>query len=170
MAALLTIFTDFIHVPNVLYSTGIIDILSICNILEIANALAYSLTDLERHLLIEARRICRVIVAWLSVRFLFTVEQNRRLDLYNDIWMLFLAKEVKSILVYQDILEQQGLLLRPGFVQRRLDLCFDGNSSFQSKFASLDESKPSQFGWTHDLDFVVTIRDSPQHFPLGKNA
>lgn len=151
--------SDFPHVPNIFSPSGVVDLLSLCNLFELANSLAYTLTDLERHLLVEARRLCRTIVAWLSARFFFSTQRNQRLDLYDDIWMLYLAQEVKVIEAYQAIQEDRHLSSQHGYVQTKIRQCFQNHQAFHAKLAVLGEWEPQRFGWSGDLDFVVTVRD-----------
>ena len=56
----------FLHIPDVFTTDGVVDLLSLCNLFEMINTLIYTLSDLDRHRLIEARRLCRRMIFWLQ--------------------------------------------------------------------------------------------------------
>lgn len=125
------------------------------------------MTDLDRHRLQEARRLCRQIVAWFNSKLLIVDERDRRLDLYHDIWMLYLAREVKAITTYQTLLEQLRLSPRPGYVQQKLKVVFEHHRAFHGHLISLEGWEPDRFGWTETTRFMVSLRHTPASVDLG---
>lgn len=144
------------------------DILTLCNIFEVSNALVYSLTDLDRHRLREARRLCRQIVAWLSANLVVLDERDRRLDVYHGIWMPYLAREVKAISAYQTSLEQLRLSPRPGHVQRKLEVIFRNHRAFHGHYITLAQD-PESFSFTQQVTFKVSLRYLPGSIDIGQS-
>ncbi|RXW18462.1 hypothetical protein EST38_g7394 [Candolleomyces aberdarensis] len=152
---------DFPHVPDISQQDGVIDLLSLCNVLELSNATLYTLSDFDRHRTVEARRLARRIVAWLEARFIFNSQHGMRLEVYQDIWMLFLARQVKALVGYGDLVEQRDPLSNPGVFRTKVDACARGHPDLQAKLEGLEGWKADSFDWCDDLAFKVSIRQSP---------
>ena len=71
----------------------------------------YTVSDLDRHRFIEARRLCRRMVLWLEAHFIFTGDSGERLDLADDIWMTYLARQIKALVCLHNTLDERLTLL-----------------------------------------------------------
>ncbi|KAJ2921671.1 hypothetical protein H1R20_g15422, partial [Candolleomyces eurysporus] len=149
---------DFPHVPNIFQHDGIIDLLSLCNVLELSNAALYTLSDFDRHRTVEARRLCRRIVAWLEAQFIFSSPHGIRLEIHRDIWMLFLARQVKALLSYRDLVGQRG---NPGNFRAKMEACLINHTDLSTKLAELSEWQADNFDWPDEMVFQVNVRQSP---------
>jgi hypothetical protein len=76
--------------------------------MELSNVLAgddYSegtLSEYERQEMIEARRLCRRMVRWIEQYFLVLENASqRRIPIFDDVWMAYLARHVALIKRYQ---------------------------------------------------------------------
>ncbi|RXW13935.1 hypothetical protein EST38_g11919 [Candolleomyces aberdarensis] len=156
---------DFPHVPNVLTWEGIITLLSLCNVFELSNAILYTLSDLDRHRNIEARRLCRRMISWLDARLIFTGAHQNRLNVYHGVYLLYLARQTKALVAYREIVEQRTSCPNPGILRAKVESTFKNQIALHAKMNELEGWTADGFGWPSDLTFDVTIRESPGAVP-----
>jgi hypothetical protein len=80
------------HIPDIVTSSGVVDLYTFMVLLELANALhvnTYSrkgLEQMERHRIIEARRLARELRKWVAANFVVEMTERPEEDLF--VWML----------------------------------------------------------------------------------
>ncbi|KAJ2912705.1 hypothetical protein MD484_g7708, partial [Candolleomyces efflorescens] len=151
---------DYPHVPNVLDWGGIIALMSLCSLFELSNALLYTLSDLDRHRTIEARRLCRQMVSWLDARLIFVGAHRKRLNAYYDIFLPYLARQTKALVAYSHLVEER-MPSFPGTLRAKIEATFRDHTALHAKMKDIDGWKPDGFGWPSDLVFDISIRESP---------
>ncbi|KAF6755591.1 hypothetical protein DFP72DRAFT_1067397 [Ephemerocybe angulata] len=149
---------DFPHVPDILTFEGVIDVLSLCNVFELVNALSHHLSDLDRLLFIEARRVCRTIVSWMGSHLHFRGRTGAPLDIHRDIWMRYLARQVKSLQRYQDIVDCREGTSRGQALKVKLSTCFPDDHAIHAEVEHSGRAHDT-FAWPIDESFVVGIRE-----------
>ncbi|KAJ2911829.1 hypothetical protein MD484_g8585, partial [Candolleomyces efflorescens] len=154
----------FLHVPDVFTSFGVINLLSLCNVFEMINIVMYTVSDLDRHRFIEARRLCRRMVLWLEAHFIFTGDSGERLDLADDIWMTYLARQIKALVCLQDTLDQRRPASSLPDIKARVAATFNTHQ-VAIRLQRTADSMTDDFEWPSGHLFTITLRESPGVIP-----
>ncbi|KAF6751269.1 hypothetical protein DFP72DRAFT_1172351 [Ephemerocybe angulata] len=150
----------FPHAPDIMTFDGLTDIFSISSLFEVINALLDTVTDLERYLLIEARRLCRRILAWAAAHLALTAPNGDSVDVIK-VWMASLAQQVKAIEGYQEILDWGSTEPRLPLLVVRLESCLQGNDLFRLEYSSLANWRAESFGWPSGVVYTIALRNPP---------
>jgi hypothetical protein len=159
---------ELAHVPDLLTFDGVVDLLSVCNLFEMANALSYeaytpqNLAEYDRTHFIQARKLCREMVHWASSRLLFVSDTGHDMDLHR-LQMRYLATQSKALtrLRYQldNVLPHSHV--RGEALELALDMCFKGNEPYMKGLAEVVNHTPDNFEYPREWVFKVHPRTTP---------
>lgn len=103
------------------------------------------------------------MVSIFKVRFVFTDRDGLEIDPHRDIWMVYLARQIKALIHFQELLDGQTSTLRAPALRERLRACFPEDHEVHTHQAALAEWNPSTFDWPSGQSFKVTLRQTGMH-------
>jgi hypothetical protein len=125
----------------------------------------------ERQEIVEARRLCRIIVTWIHSHFcLLDPDSGRELSIHDDVWMPYLARHIAVIRRHRAVESKSGDLTirrQAAACIATLDLSFSDNLSLQSHLSGLKESGVRLMGWRYFPPVRIEIRSSPLEYDIG---
>lgn len=94
------------HIPDITTFSGILDVLSICNIMELANIInskmyGDEIQHRERHEMILGREIARNLIALIFSHYELVDDSGRVIDPMSRLVQAYLAQQAKCLLVYK---------------------------------------------------------------------
>ncbi|KAH6915898.1 hypothetical protein BKA70DRAFT_1418816 [Coprinopsis sp. MPI-PUGE-AT-0042] len=156
---------ELAHVPDLFTFDGVVDLLSICNLFEMANVLSYeaympqNLPEYDRTHFIQTRKLCREMVHWAGSRLLFVSEAGHDMDLHR-IQMRYLAIQSKALVKLRyrlDSLLPQSHI-RGEALELALEMCFKGNDSYMKGQADVANYIPDNLDYPQEWCFRVHPR------------
>lgn len=146
------------HIPNIFTFNGLIDVLSLCNLAELANVLHYKtytsggLTGAERKKMIHGRQMARRIRLWLAcvIEIQSPNDEHGLLSLDNDIFYPYLASQVLAICGYKSRAPTSGAEGNAPFTLKDLEFQITGAFEGDAQFARCrkQQDDPLSFDWT----------------------
>ncbi|TEB24742.1 hypothetical protein FA13DRAFT_1714396 [Coprinellus micaceus] len=165
------------HSPDITTPRGLENILSLSNLMELGNIFASDdytdsgISQQERQEIVEARRLCRIIVTWIHSHFcLFDPDSGRELSIRNDVWMPYLARHILIIRRHRAVESKSGDLSvrrQAAACVATLDLSFSDNPSLQFHLSGLKESGARLPGWRHLQPVRIEMRLSALEYDTG---
>ncbi|KAG2003769.1 hypothetical protein CC2G_004347 [Coprinopsis cinerea AmutBmut pab1-1] len=159
------------HALDVSTVDGVLDMLSVCNIMELANVLSYEtylrggVSDFQRQQFIEARRLCRRMVAIVNSRLQFTDGKGRELDLHGDIWMRYLAIQVVATKEHKSYISTKR---KPTISMQSLEMavttCFEGHAPFHRQYSEILATRTTDLAWPSSFPFHLSVRSRQKAF------
>lgn len=159
---------EWAHTPDVTTSLGLEGLLSLCNVMELANLLAGdnytdgALSERERYEIIEARRLCRRITHWIDAyHTVFDPTSAQEVSIQDYVGPAYLARWV--LLVKSHIF---GARSSRGKTQRQEDKVafantINSNESLRQHLSLLGGKVPEGPSWDVFPSLKTTVRASP---------
>ena len=101
------------HVPNLSTFDGILDLVSLCCLMELGNVLnEWSYTggkEKERRRLMYARKRGRKLIHWLFDQWELLDDQNKPIDAFKEFYWPFLAQQARALVFYKQSASDQGI-------------------------------------------------------------
>jgi len=149
---------DTQHLPNPENFDDIVDLLSLCNLMELSNILFMAKDPTAimplsvRKQFIQARKSCRKIVDWIGCNFEFHTEEGEPIDFQVDVCAFYLARQAKT-LVFSKVSNICGG--DSNFVDLECAIidCFSGNAAFEEQWKLIQN-------WTPDTLALDAIKGS----------
>jgi hypothetical protein len=151
------------HIPDVSTFEGILDVLSLCSVLELGNIFnlwAYSRETLkgmpQRHRLICARSRARALVSWIFFTYKLLDTRDHVIDGLLDFYWPYLAQQARTMVEYKKLARKQKITGRVSSSDADKDVnvrdlhnallrCFKRNPALLEKYK---QTKPSNsFAW-----------------------
>jgi hypothetical protein len=154
------------HVPDVSSFDGLYDLFTVCNLVELSNAVnpqTYTLHGLdfaERYDMIQARKKTREIVAWVFRNY----ELEGGASIESFYWH-YLAHQARAICSGKEFAEEQGAYSYSGEsfgdkVRRLIKHSFTGVEEFWPMWDAYSSGEPCAFHWAPAIVYKVKPRAS----------
>ncbi|KAH6907936.1 hypothetical protein BKA70DRAFT_1427768 [Coprinopsis sp. MPI-PUGE-AT-0042] len=170
---------EIAHIPDVLTFDGVVDLLAVCNLFEMANILSYErytpegVPDYDRYHFIHARKLCREIIHWVKSRFLFIDKAGHEMDIHQ-VQMRYLARQSQALLDLRRQLDNvfPNSAINAQAMEAAFDSCFAGNDGYSESAAELRGLAPDSLSYPLEWSFKVhprfTVESIPEHI-AGEN-
>jgi hypothetical protein len=163
---------ELTHIPQITTMQGLVDVFSVCNVIELAEifALASSrgLSDYDIQQNVEARRLSRRIIAWVHSRFTFTDESGSPLDLYADLCIPYLVQHARILCDYKRVISSLSpVSVSPELIEANIQASFAQHALFRHHWSKMQNLTLETLSWPEDLQFNVIERCVPEGVDLG---
>lgn len=165
------------RVPDIFTFDGLLDVYSICNLMELGNVVHYQtytedgLGALERQKMIEGRVTARHICRWLKcmVELHHPDTDPSLLDLDRDLFYPYLASQVSALIHYKERATVSGAEGNSQFTLKQLEVQVHGALGHDGLFIeSYDRSHdPKTFDWT-GIPLIVKPTRVGGYWPSSK--
>ncbi|KAF6748653.1 hypothetical protein DFP72DRAFT_853295 [Ephemerocybe angulata] len=154
------------HVPNILNPTGLLDLLSLINIIELAEVLNYARyfvadggpPDYRSRHILEVRRLSRDIVKWLESHLNLRTEGGRPLGLTTDIWHPYIARQLKATMYHAAHNESKSTgSVTPDKMRRLIRQVYSETSGVRIQLERLNAWVPDSFEWADIVPFTISL-------------
>jgi hypothetical protein len=100
------------------------------------------------------------MVSWLQAHFIFTGNSGERLDVCDDIWLPYLARQIKALGSLQTNLGQRYPTSSLPDIQAKVADCLD-HHVVTPYLQQTTEITVDDFSWPSTHGFIVAVRETP---------
>ena len=158
------------HVPDLSTFNGVIDVFSLCIIMELGNILngwSPATRAPGRHRLIYARKRCREIVDWICGTYDFPDKDGNKLDVKGDVYWPYLAQVARALYLHRVDREEDQSAESGSELRERIRGSLDHEPLLWEEFLGCENDQENHtFAWTGPSFTVVRHRREPLR--LGK--
>lgn len=156
---------ELAHVPDVFTFDGIVDLLTLANLFEMAPVISYEtysadgIPEYDKRHFIQARELCRDVIHWLQRHFRLIGVSGETMDIH-EIWYQYLSRQVKAVSLLKHDLEEYlpNTALSGNRFEDALNACFkDHIEVSQHTSANLCNWIPDTLNYPNGQDFYFCV-------------
>lgn len=170
---------DTYHLPDLGSFDGVVDLLSLCNLMELSNILFPAKNLMHptlREQFIQARLLCRKMVDWMGCNLEFHTQDGKYLDFQTNVCAFYLARQAKALVASKASLAKEGDV-DPLAVESAVRDCFSENTQFNQQWNAIQDWTPDTLalelpqgtGGVTVIRRTVPLDQSGETYSLGLN-